>query len=66
MLFLVQGTVSVSEYMSSTRSFKDLKIVDANDMTEAIGKYKNFWQTKSRDYSTSYYVDVDDISGVIQ
>ena len=53
--FLVEGTVNVTEYMGDERSFKDLRLVEADTEQEAHDKFVDYWERKTVDYSTYYH-----------
>lgn len=54
-IFLVEGTVRVSEYMGDSHSFKDLRLVEAESEEEAHDKYESYWDRKTVEYSTYYH-----------
>lgn len=54
-IFLVEGTVHVSEYMGDSHSFKDLRLVEAETEEEARDKYEAYWDRKTVEYSTYYH-----------
>ena len=55
-IFLVKACVERSEYMGTSYHFDDTRLVQAACCKEAELKFKNFWETKSDSYGTSYFV----------
>lgn len=66
MLYLVRGTVHESHYPDARKSTPNVfRIVEASDERECRQKFDNHFQAKSKEYSVSYYADVDEMSEVI-
>lgn len=57
--YLVKGTVYVTPYMGDTYTTKDIRIVMADDETDARLKYEDFWNDKTDQYSIYYRVNCD-------
>jgi hypothetical protein len=65
MIFLVAGSVRKTDYEGETRSFKVIRLVEAEDETEADQKFSEYFRAKTREYSTYYSATADEISEMI-
>ena len=65
MLFLVEGTVSKTEYMDKESKFKVTRLVEAEDDDQARIKFEEYWRAKTVEYSTYYSASAKEISEVI-
>lgn len=64
--FLVRGCVKKSEYMDGSSTIDDIRLVVAEDPAGARTKYYDWWESKSRDYETSYFVEYAEVLTTIE
>lgn len=65
-LYLVKGTIKRYDY-DEVSEFDDLRLVEADDDHQAGEKFKQFWESKSVQYGTSYSVfGWIEVNGVIR
>lgn len=56
MLFLVEGEISITQYMGDTKKEKALRIVHADDANQAAQKFRKHFEDKTDEYSVYYSV----------
>ena len=66
MLFLVQGKVETTQYMSTRRVTEDTtRLVEAENEYEAGEKFKKHFNDMTDEYAVYYWASVDEVSEVI-
>lgn len=66
-IFLVRANVSRRRYMEDKdKTFDDIRLVKAASEDVAVEKYYKYWEDKNSAYDVSYYVRIEDISGMIE
>lgn len=65
MLFLVQGEVSFTPYMNSTKNYKTLRLVEASNENEASSKFEQYFENQGSPYGDSYSASVIEVSECI-
>jgi len=65
MLFLVEGNVTRTNYMSSINQERALRLVEANDEVEAKTKFEGHFNSQSDPEGVTIYAEASIISGVI-
>lgn len=53
-IYLVKGQVEETQYMGKMKSFTDIRLVKAENESEALTKYENYWHNKTSEYSVYY------------
>lgn len=57
--YVIKGVIIKQDYMSEydyDTKIEEIRIVMANDIDEAIEKYKKYWASKSVEYSESFFI----------
>jgi hypothetical protein len=54
--FLIKADVCHTPYMGDEKVFSDVRLVLAQDESDAERKYHRYWDNKCDSYSDSYYV----------
>ena len=66
MYFLVTGSIRFTPYMGDTKIIKDIRLVKADVYSDAVTKYKKWWEDKSDSYGDVYHVNDCNVTETIE